>query len=113
MVDASEVDPHQSIARYGIDSLMAVGLKHSIETSLGIALPADDLLHNYSIDQLAEQIKAQPPASSSTISPVSRTKSPAASFDQQQFWMLEQMEAALISILLWHFDSLAPSILKH
>jgi acyl-CoA synthetase (AMP-forming)/AMP-acid ligase II/acyl carrier protein len=91
-VDSSEVDPHQSIARYGIDSLLAVELKHGIETSLGVALPLDDLLHNYSIDQLAEQIKARPPASSSTISPVSRTKALTASFDQQQFWMLEQME---------------------
>jgi acyl carrier protein len=95
-VNSSEVDPHESIARYGVDSLMAVELKHSIETSLGVALPVDDLLHNYSIEQLAERIKAQPlsdgAASFSTISPVSRIKAPAASFDQQQFWMLEQME---------------------
>jgi acyl-CoA synthetase (AMP-forming)/AMP-acid ligase II/acyl carrier protein len=92
MVDSSEVDPHQSIARYGIDSLGAVELKHSIETSLRVTLPIDDLLHNYSIDQLAEQIKALPPASPSTISPISRTKAPLASFDQQQLWMLEQIE---------------------
>ena len=91
-MDSSEVDPHQSIARYGVDSLVAVELKHSIETNLKVALPLDDLLRNYSIDQLAEQIKAQPTASSSTISPVSRAKAPMASFDQQQFWMLEQME---------------------
>lgn len=92
MVDSSEVDPHQSIARYGIDSLGAVELKHSIETSLRVALPIDDLLHNYSIDQLAEQIKAQRPASASTISRISRAKAPLASFDQQQFWMLDQIE---------------------
>jgi acyl-CoA synthetase (AMP-forming)/AMP-acid ligase II/acyl carrier protein len=92
MVDSSEVDPHQPIARYGIDSLGAVELKHSIETSLRVALPIDDLLHNYSIDQLAEQIKAQQPASASTISRISRAEAPLASFDQQQFWVLEQIE---------------------
>lgn len=91
-VDSSEVDPRRPIAQYGIDSLVAVELKHSIETGLGVALPIDDLLRNYSIDQLAEQIKAQPPASPITISPVSRTEASPASFDQQQFWMLDQME---------------------
>ncbi len=91
-VDSSELDPHQSIARYGIDSLMAVEFKHSIETNLKAALPINDLLHNYSIDQLAEQIKPQPSASSDTILPVSRAEAPLASFDQQQFWMLEQLE---------------------
>jgi acyl-CoA synthetase (AMP-forming)/AMP-acid ligase II/acyl carrier protein len=95
-VDLSEVDPCQPIARYGVDSLLAVELRHTIETGLSVTLPMDDLLHNYSIDQLAERINAQPlsdPAtSSSTISPVSRSKTHAASFDQQEFWMLEQME---------------------
>jgi len=91
-VDSSNLDTHQPIARYGIDSLLAVELKHSIETNLKVSLPLDDLLHNYSVDQLAEQIKAQPPASSIAITPVSRDEAPLASFDQQQFWMLEQME---------------------
>ena len=75
---------------------MAVELKHSIETSLKISLPIDDLLHSYSIDQLAEQIKAVPLSdqiiSSSTIYPVARTEAPRASFDQEQFWLLEQLE---------------------
>ena len=95
-VDSSEVEPHRSIARYGIDSLGEVELKHTIETSFRVALPTNDLLHNYSIDQLAGLIKAQQlpnrAASSGVISPISRTTAPAASFDQQQFWMLEQME---------------------
>jgi acyl-CoA synthetase (AMP-forming)/AMP-acid ligase II/acyl carrier protein len=91
-VDASELEPRQSIARYGIDSLAAVEFKHSIETHLRVVLPLDDLLHNYSIDQLADRIKSQPSASPGTIPPVSRAKAPMASFDQQQFWMLEQME---------------------
>lgn len=95
-VDSYEVNPHQSIAQYGIDSLGAVELKHVIETSLGVGLPIDDLLHNYSIDELAEQIKAQPlPDRASApfiIHAISRSGSMRASFDQQQFWMLDQME---------------------
>lgn len=91
-LDSSDLDPRQSLARYGIDSLSAVELKHSIEAGLGVALPIDDLLHNYSIDRLAQLINAQPAASSGTISPVSRTEAPTASFDQQQFWMLDQKE---------------------
>ncbi|HYY43016.1 MAG TPA: AMP-binding protein, partial [Pyrinomonadaceae bacterium] len=35
-VDACEIDASQSIARYGLDSLAAIELMHSIETALGV-----------------------------------------------------------------------------
>ena len=91
-VEAAELDPNHSIARYGVDSLLGVELRHEIETGLGVALPVDSLLHDYSVDQLAEQIEAQDPVSSSTISSVARTEAPPASWDQEQFWLGEEIE---------------------
>src|SRR5205085_2540005 len=38
-VATSDVDMDQPLARYGLDSLMAVELAHSIETSVGVAMP--------------------------------------------------------------------------
>jgi acyl-CoA synthetase (AMP-forming)/AMP-acid ligase II/acyl carrier protein len=116
-IDSSELDAHQSIARYGIDSLLAVELKHEIETGLGLAVPADDLLHNYSIDQLADRITAQPPGFTLTISPVSRTNAPPASYDQLQFWMLDQMEPGRpnfnIAVAVRFYGPISTEALEH
>src|SRR5262249_44085662 len=59
----------------------------------GIVLPDDELLHNYSIDQLVEQIRLQKPAPAG-IAVAKETSSgpPAASSDQLQFWLLDQLE---------------------
>ena len=54
-VDPSEIDVHRPIDHYGMDSLMAIELAHSIESNLGVALPMSGLLGGPSISQLVGQ----------------------------------------------------------
>ncbi|HET9712646.1 MAG TPA: condensation domain-containing protein, partial [Pyrinomonadaceae bacterium] len=58
-VALSDVHMDQPLARYGLDSLMAVELAHSVETSLGITLPMVSFLQGSSIVQLAAHILSQ------------------------------------------------------
>jgi natural product biosynthesis luciferase-like monooxygenase protein len=54
-VKPSEVEIDRPIGLYGMDSIMAIELSHSIETSLGVALPMVSLLESPSIRQLVKQ----------------------------------------------------------
>src|SRR5947209_7511933 len=53
------VDVNQPLARYGLDSLTAVELAHSVETNLGVVLPMVSFLQGSSIAQLAAQALSQ------------------------------------------------------
>src|SRR5205085_7551009 len=53
------VDVNQPLARYGLDSLTAVELAHSVETNLGVALPMVSFLRGSSVAQLAAQALSQ------------------------------------------------------
>jgi natural product biosynthesis luciferase-like monooxygenase protein len=55
-VDPSKIDIGLSIDNYGMDSLMAIELTHSIETNLGVALPMAGFLEGPSISQLANHV---------------------------------------------------------
>ena len=66
-VAASEIDVHQPILYYGLDSLSAIEMMHSIETQLGISLPVSDFLRSASIFQLAGQAQAAGTLSSRDI----------------------------------------------
>jgi natural product biosynthesis luciferase-like monooxygenase protein len=63
-IDPSKIDIDQSIDQYGMDSLLAIELAHSIETNLGIVLPMASLLESPSISQLVtramEKMRASP-----------------------------------------------------
>ncbi|MDZ4688780.1 MAG: beta-ketoacyl synthase N-terminal-like domain-containing protein [Planctomycetaceae bacterium] len=50
--DRNRIKPSDAIRRLGLDSLMMMELKHSIETSLGISLNLTILFQNPTIDQL-------------------------------------------------------------
>jgi natural product biosynthesis luciferase-like monooxygenase protein len=54
-VDPSEIDVHRPIDHYGMDSLMALELAHSIESNLGVVLSMAGLLGGPSISQLVGQ----------------------------------------------------------
>ena len=43
-IDASELDPEESLSNVGLDSLMALELQHSLEESFGAKLPIDLLI---------------------------------------------------------------------
>lgn len=54
-VKAGEIDTQQPIARYGVDSLTAIELTHSIERALGVNLSPTDLFQSSGLSQLAAQ----------------------------------------------------------
>jgi len=56
---SSDVHMDQPLARYGLDSLAAIEITHSIETSLGVTLPMVSFLQGDSITQLGAQIFSQ------------------------------------------------------
>jgi amino acid adenylation domain-containing protein/non-ribosomal peptide synthase protein (TIGR01720 family) len=58
-VASTDVDVDQPLVRYGLDSLMAVELAHSIETRLGITLPMVSFLQGTSIAELGAHVLSQ------------------------------------------------------
>ncbi len=58
-VAPSSLDPQQPLNTLGLDSVMAVELKHSVETELGVAVPLLEVLQSSSVTHLAAQILAQ------------------------------------------------------
>lgn len=95
-VRSRELDLQQPLNTLGLDSLMAVELKNSIETNLGVTLPITTLLQNTSIAQLATEILVLTTSPTSTIS---TTPTPAQlssseyplSYGQQALWFLQQL----------------------
>ncbi|HEV2705790.1 MAG TPA: AMP-binding protein, partial [Pyrinomonadaceae bacterium] len=65
-MDASEIDINQPIARYGVDSLTAIELTHSIEARLGVTLPVVSFLQSPSIGELASRLMTELAASPSS-----------------------------------------------
>src|ERR1041384_1764346 len=63
-INAAEIEVDHSIAIYGLDSLAAITLAHSIESELGVELQFTDLLQDISLNQLAallsEKLKQGP-----------------------------------------------------
>src|SRR5207253_1202767 len=55
----AEIDVNCPLTRYGVDSLMAVELMHSIETSLGVVLPLAEFLQSPSLAELAQRVTAE------------------------------------------------------
>jgi amino acid adenylation domain-containing protein len=93
----SQIDLDQSIARYGVDSLAALELAHSIELNFGVALPVVMFLQDVTITELASQVleqQAQPPDASAAAQTV---------IEQQQSFPLSHGQAAL-----WFLYRLAP-----
>jgi amino acid adenylation domain-containing protein len=92
-VDPSQIDVKQPLGRYGLDSLVAIELKHQIESSLGVVLPLVAFLDSPSIAQLAAHAGAQLAASSAPV-PGQAQDAPAErnlSGGQQSLWFLHQL----------------------
>jgi amino acid adenylation domain-containing protein len=95
---ASGVDIDQPITRYGLDSLIAVELTHSIEASLGIALSMTSFLEGPSISDVAVRVMSHlAMKTASQDAPIGENRgaqeveeSPL-SFGQQSLWFLHQI----------------------
>ncbi len=88
-VPSSGVHTDQPLARYGLDSLMAVELAHSIETRLGVTLPMVNFLQGLSVAQLGARIfshLSEHPGSASSVRE-SENEYPL-SCGQQGLWFL-------------------------
>ena len=95
-LSVSQINLSDPITRYGLDSLRAIELTHSIEHHLGITFPTERLLEGRSIAQLADYIldhlAAPARAALPSIEPVSRDGPMPLTFAQQQFWIMDQLE---------------------
>ena len=55
-IPIQSIDPHQSINKMGLDSLLTFEIRLAIRSNLGIEIPPIDLLAETSISQLTSQI---------------------------------------------------------
>lgn len=95
-ISHDKIDPGQPIARYGLDSLQATELVHSIEIGLGVTLSMVRILQGLTIAQLAEEIQtalqAPPlPQEQSLPAPQLRAGQYPLSHGQQAFWYLHKL----------------------
>jgi amino acid adenylation domain-containing protein len=98
-VEPGEVSAHEALAAYGVDSLMALDLAHSLGNGLGVSLPALDFLQSPSIEHLASQLSEQARAAAHMVTPP-----PSDSSDtQEQLSPLSHGQRAL-----WFLHQLAP-----
>ena len=95
-VDAGSIDINNSITRYGVDSLIAIELAHSIETHLGVLLPMSEFISSQSIRQMAircfdlmEATRSAPPVG--PLSFVEESHAFPLSHGQQALWFLQQL----------------------
>lgn len=58
-IETSRIDIHQPLTRYGLDSLSAVGLAHSIESQTGLLVSFSDLLRGPSIADLVNMTQIE------------------------------------------------------
>ena len=94
-ISLSDVHMDQPLVRYGLDSLTAVELAHSIETGLGVALPMVSFLQGSSIAQLGAHVLSQwrgphQPQTSSLVVAESENEYPL-SYGQQGLWFLHNL----------------------
>ncbi|GAC1343814.1 MAG: type I polyketide synthase [Ktedonobacteraceae bacterium] len=58
-LEATEIEPRESLNNLGLDSLMVLELKQRLETDLGIELPIDSLMQYPSLTDLSAQLLAR------------------------------------------------------
>jgi amino acid adenylation domain-containing protein/non-ribosomal peptide synthase protein (TIGR01720 family) len=98
-----EIDVNRPLAPYGVDSLIALELLHSIQTHLRITLPIADLLHSPSISELAAQAFESLSSTSSrseavfavasaeTAASATAVTEHSLSHNQQSLWFLHKL----------------------
>ncbi|MUG92152.1 amino acid adenylation domain-containing protein [Scytonema sp. UIC 10036] len=95
-VNTSQLNSQQPLSTLGLDSLMVIELKNSIETNLGVVLPIENLLQGFCITQLADKLLAQltTPRDRKEIAlvPVSDAEvEHPLSYGQRALWFLHQL----------------------
>jgi amino acid adenylation domain-containing protein/non-ribosomal peptide synthase protein (TIGR01720 family) len=93
-LEPGDIDLRRPLAEYGLDSLMAVELMHSIEDGLGLVVPMADILRSPSISELAAKAMLQRASSQSDskLAPsVEVVTEHPLSRGQQALWFLHEI----------------------
>jgi amino acid adenylation domain-containing protein/thioester reductase-like protein len=94
-MDPARLDANKPLDTLGLDSLMAMELKNSLESRLGVQLPVSSLLQGPTVSELVTQILDQLDGSAgiAPIPSVSTTEGEAyhpLTHNQQAMWLLDQ-----------------------
>ncbi len=94
-IRTGEVFTDRPLAEYGLDSLVAVEIKHSIEKVLGVQMPLTSFLHETTIQDLAAQAIARlanygPAGSALTHTDASNADAPLSQ-GQRSLWFMQQL----------------------
>jgi amino acid adenylation domain-containing protein len=96
-VETRQIEADQPISQHGLDSLMAIELKHSIETTLNVVMPMVSFLESLSVAQLAGRAFAQLTATSTPRLIPGPARAAATALEsplsrgQQSLWFLHQL----------------------
>jgi amino acid adenylation domain-containing protein/non-ribosomal peptide synthase protein (TIGR01720 family) len=94
-IDPAQLDSDRPLTHYGLDSLAAVGLAHTIETNVGASVSLTSLLESSSIRQLAEQLYAARGEAAPTTAVIASAPivdhGQALSHNQQSLWFLHEL----------------------
>src|SRR5262249_31701747 len=85
-IEPAEVDIHQPLMGYGLNSLTAVELSHNIQVRFGIEIATSDFFDGLTIADLEKKV--------SSAVPLSRPDQPSTyplSYGQRALWVLHQM----------------------
>ncbi|HCB01661.1 MAG TPA: hypothetical protein DEP19_04700 [Anaerolineae bacterium] len=93
-MDSTRLSVSQPLDTMGLDSLMAIEFKNSLESKLGIQLPVSSLLQGPTVEGLATQLLEHlgEPATSITIIPTQSNEGyHPLTHNQQAMWLLDQL----------------------
>ncbi|HZF37248.1 MAG TPA: amino acid adenylation domain-containing protein, partial [Blastocatellia bacterium] len=94
-IEPGEIDVNQPVVRYGLDSLAAIDLAHSLESSLGVSLPASGFLQEASIVEIASEAITQMAKKAAIPVVPSQGRQEVEyplSYGQRGLWFLHQLE---------------------
>jgi natural product biosynthesis luciferase-like monooxygenase protein/FkbM family methyltransferase len=94
-VDPFEIQSHRPVTYYGVDSLMAVELMHTMETSFGVNITVADLLQSSSLSDLAarvfDSLQSRTEQIQIPLTPQARPRESELSYGQRALWFLHQL----------------------
>jgi natural product biosynthesis luciferase-like monooxygenase protein/FkbM family methyltransferase len=94
-VDPAEIQRDRPVTYYGVDSLMAVELMHTMETSFGVNVTVADLLQSSSLVELAarvfDSLQSRAEQIQIPLAPQARPRESELSYGQRALWFLHQL----------------------
>ena len=90
----AQIEVNKPVTQYGLDSLAAIELAHSIEAAFDVRMPMSDFLEGISISQIAAQVcllKEARPESNKAATPAPNDLEYRLSFGQKALWFLYRL----------------------